>query len=229
MGKRQKNMFQSNQPNEGTVIAMQPQEVLEPAKNDVADLQVLPETAEAITATETLEQQATPTKHTHEGAATVTDEIEAATEFQSKADSEAEATPQTEFEQVDPATADFLSTEKFVSGSPANMVRQANAILAVINHTNGKRTKYHKFVMKQLGIKEGDLVNVTVKNKQVILLKSADNKGIPMKKGGYLYSSALVNAITKEFAFDFTNQSTHHLLNVSYKKWNDQVIAIITE
>lgn len=234
MEKRQKDMFQSNQTNEGTETAMQPQEVPVPAKDVLSDQHALSQTAEAsaeaIITTEIIEQQVTPTESTKEGAAANgTDVIDAATDRQSKTHAEAEATLQADIEEVDADMADFLSTENFVSGTAANTVRQADAPVAVINHRNSKRTKYHQYVMKQLGIKEGDLVNVTVKNKQVILLKSNDDKGIPMKKGGCLYSSALVNAITKEFAFNFTNQSTHHLLNVSYKKWNDQVIAIITK
>ncbi|MEK4712044.1 hypothetical protein [Sporosarcina sp. FSL K6-5500] len=140
-----------------------------------------------------------------------------------------EAALQAEIEEVGAALADLLSSADFVSGNSSGVARQANSVLAIVNHSNGKRVKVHKSVAQKLGIQDSDLLNVTVNNKQVILLQSNDREGIPLKKGDCLYSSELVNAITKEFAFDFTNQSTHHLLNVSYKKWNDQVIAIITE
>lgn len=129
-----------------------------------------------------------------------------------------------DFEEVD---ADFLSNGEFFN-STNNTIRQLNAMLAIVNHTNGKRSKIHGEVRKNLRVQVGDLLKVTVKDKQVILFKSIDGKGIPLKKDGYLYNAELVKAITKEFDFNFSNQSTHHLLNVSYKKWNNQVIAIIT-
>lgn len=130
--------------------------------------------------------------------------------------------------EVDELLADFLATGDFMTGNSNHSARQLNAALAIVNHMNGKRAKFRKDLSQYLAVQVGDFVKVTVKNKQVILLKALNGEGIQLKKGGYLYSSELVEAITKEFAFDFTNQSTHHLLNVAYKKWNNQVVAIIT-
>lgn len=135
---------------------------------------------------------------------------------------------QQSIDEVDATLAEFLASANFVAGNAGSAARQANAILAVVNHNNGKRTKVKKEVLQKLNVQVGDFIQVTVKNQQVILLKSATNQGIELKKGDYLYNSELVEAITEEFAFDFSNQSTHHLLNVTYKVWNNQVIAIIT-
>lgn len=206
MEKRQKDKFQSNQLNEDAVTAMQPQEVFVPAE-DVSDLQTLPQTGEA------------------NGLSA----IDEATEHQTQADAEVEGTLLSGIEEVDSALADLLSVGDFITGNRANNPRQANAILSVINHENSKRSKVEKSVLQKLHVQVDDLVNATVNNGQVILMKSRDDSGIPVKKGSCLYNSQLVDAITNEFAFDFTNQSTHHLLNVTYKTWNGQMVAIITE
>lgn len=133
-----------------------------------------------------------------------------------------------DLDEVDDSIGDLLATGSYITSCVNNATRQLNAMLAIVNHTNGKRSKIHGEVRKNLRVQVGDLLKVTVKDKQVILFKSIDGIGIPLKKGGYLYSTELVKAITKEFAFDYSDQSTHHLLHVTYKKWNNQVIAIIT-
>lgn len=106
--------------------------------------------------------------------------------------------------------------------------RELNSKLSVVNHVNSHRCKIHSSLQKKLQLEVGDVVQVIVKDQMVLLLKSTNDKGIIMKPGGNLYCKELVERVTNMFQFDFTQQSTHHLTEVTFQNWNDQLVAILT-
>lgn len=132
-------------------------------------------------------------------------------------------------EEVDEATAKLLTSGNYVGENSSSISRQSNAILAVVNHHKGQRVKLHSYVRNRIDVKAEDYVNVSVQNHQIFIMKDDDGRGIQLKKGGMLYNKELVDIITQEFSLDFSKQSTNHLMQVTYKKWNDRVIAIITK
>lgn len=112
--------------------------------------------------------------------------------------------------------------------SRSAMARELNSKFSVVNHVNSHRCKIHSSLQEKLQLEVGDVVQVIVKDQMVLLLKSTNDKGIIMKPGGNLYCKELVERVTDMFQFDFTQQSTHHLTEVTFQNWNDQLVAILT-
>lgn len=123
----------------------------------------------------------------------------------------------------------LTDSTNIISGSKRTaFTRVMNSKLGVVNHKNSKRCVLHQEVRQKLGLEVGDIVQCTVKDEMVLLLKSRNDKGILLKNSGNLYCKELVVSITDMFNFDFSIQSTHHLTNVTYQDWNGQLVAILT-
>lgn len=114
-----------------------------------------------------------------------------------------------------------------IASSRFTAAREPNSKFSIVNHKNSNRCKINIAIQEKLNLIEGDVVQVIVKDKMVLLLKSATDKGIVMKEHGNLYSKELVDRVTDMFQFDFSEQSTHHLTEVTFQKWNEQLVAIL--
>lgn len=126
--------------------------------------------------------------------------------------------------------ASFLNdrTSAIEGSSRYTTAREPNSKISIVNHKNSNRCKINLAIQEKLNLIEGDVVQVIVKDKMVLLLKSPNEKGIVMKEHGNLYSKELVERVTDMFKFDFSQQSTHHLTEVTFQKWNEQLVAILT-
>lgn len=116
-----------------------------------------------------------------------------------------------------------------IASSRFTAAREPNSKFSIVNHKNSNRCKINIDIQEKLNLFEGDVIQIIVKDNMVLLLKSATDKGIVMKEHGNLYSKELVDRLTDMFQFDFSQQSTHHLTQVTYQKWNDQLVAILTQ
>lgn len=102
------------------------------------------------------------------------------------------------------------------------------AVLSVINHKNGKRVKLGEGVVGKLDIKEGDFVTVNAVNQKVIIKKSsAAENGLKVSGKNLIYNKSIVEMITEEFKFDFSNRSTHHLFNAKSSVIKDEIVVFI--
>lgn len=123
----------------------------------------------------------------------------------------------------------FQSTSNITS-------RCTNAKLTVVLHQVSNRSKLSKDVYSQLNVQEGDFVDVRIANKQVFVQKATANKGLKVGKNGWLYNKDFVTALVNEFGLTFgmntddeeISNSSAHLLQVEYKQYKGQVLAIIT-
>lgn len=104
--------------------------------------------------------------------------------------------------------------------------RVTGAKISIVNHKNGKRIKISNEILDTLNVETGDFLDITVTKKSV-LIKKAEDIGFKISSKNLIYSKELVDEITKEFSFNFKNQSTHHLKTCNYKQLNEQQLAIV--
>lgn len=104
--------------------------------------------------------------------------------------------------------------------------RVTGAKISIVNHKNGKRIKISNEILAALNAETGDFLDITVTKKSV-LIKKAEEIGFKISSKNLIYSKELVDEITREFSFNFENQSTHHLSTCNVKQLNEQQLAIV--
>lgn len=73
------------------------------------------------------------------------------------------------------------------------------------------------------------MLNIAVKTDEIIFIKMSSDNGFVVGAKRTIYGMKLVELITRQFQLDFTVASTQHFMNVRFKSYQGQVVAIITK
>ncbi|MFD2679258.1 hypothetical protein [Bacillus seohaeanensis] len=139
-----------------------------------------------------------------------------------------ESTQDEDIEELDFNLDDVTpSISKTVSRIP-----EAGVLSVVNSKDNGKRVAIARDVHQKLS--EPSSLQIGFMNNCMLLGKQLGDTytSYPLRKQGakqMIYSKALVEQITNHFQLDFSNRTSITFHSVTYKKMNDQVIAIISK